>query len=300
MTQNPEPKVTLISHTIMPIETVFVLWKSSKDDEPLMDVSDVDFVEAIGLFKKIIAQNIPVSEHLNFVFMLEHVSVSFREQMVRHRIGVNVDDKIGVDIIPDLADSSWWSQSMRILDMGHFSRNRNYRLPKSIKTETGKQIFENTMTKIEDAYNTLVGMNIPMEDARELIPLGTHHRISWSLNLSAIQHIVGKRCCWILQAGLWFPIIIGMISELVEVVDPVFRNLANPPCIRNNCFAECVYHLENERRADKLDAHSPCPLWLHNHFRGATEVFEKESGYLEREREYELFWGRNTRTGEII
>ena len=284
------PKVTLISWTDRPIETVYVLWHASKDENELIHIDDVDEQEALELFNKVVAQNIPIGEHLNFVFMLENVSVSFREQMVRHRIGTTVGDRLGADIVPDLSQSSWWSQSMRIMDMGTFYSQGHYRIPATVTTERSLKTYLSAMKHSQDAYNWLVSDGVPMEDARELIPLGAQHRISWALNLSALQHIIGKRSCWILQAPLWLPIIEGMVDELCEKIHPVFRNLAKPPCINSaNRYKQCAYQLENERRVDGLDAHDPCPLYLSEH--SMSPVPWDNEAFQERKAQYLKLWG---------
>lgn len=327
-----DTKVTLISWTNDPIKTLCDIWWASKTELPLDELPEPD----LDLFRRIIAQRIPVAEHLDFVFVLEGVSVSFREQMVRHRIGVHVGDRLGVDIVPDLADSSWWSASMRIMNMGSFADNRAYRIPetlvgKIVKTPGwlgGRHIpnevdaialYQATMSGIQDSYNALVAAGVPMEDARELIPLGAQHRVSWKLNLAALFHIIGTRSCWILQAGLWHPVITGMIRELVEKVDPIFQDLSMPPCAKYEantfnmraepaggawCFNKCVFHEENIRRVDGADALPVCPLYLGFH-RGLSEPTEAHAAgvpmipeMMARAKQYKKFWGRDPFTFE--
>lgn len=304
-----DPKVTLISWTQDPIKTVCDVWWASKTEMPLEKLPAPD----IDLFRRIIAQRIPISEHIDFVFILENVSVSWREQAVRHRIGTHVGERLGVDFVPDLADSSWWSQSMRIQDMGHFATNGAYRVPetlegKIIDGKSAEELYHITMHLIQIAYNGLVAAGVPMEDARDLIPLGAQHRISWKLNLSALMHIIGKRSCWILQAGLWHPIIKGMISELVERVDPVFGDLAMPPCAALDGgdwhFNGCVYREENARRMSGDDALPLCPLYVNFHteyggrdwWNDATSTLPMFDEIKRRAEEYRDFWRRNPYT----
>jgi len=135
--QYKTPKVTLLTHTNLPLETIYSVWEASKGEASLRSPQEIrDTVsrdDVVKLFKAVIAQKIPVGEHVDFVFMLENVSVSWREQAVRHRIGTKVSpETLGVDIIPDLADSSFWSQSMRIQNMGNFADNKAYRMPKTV------------------------------------------------------------------------------------------------------------------------------------------------------------------------
>jgi hypothetical protein len=330
-----KPKVTLLSHTGLPLETVMSLWNASKDELPLLtpqQVKDtVDPEEVRKLFRDVIAQHIPVGESVDFVFMIEGVSVSWREQAVRHRIGVKPSpERLGIDIgmvdvktIPDLADSVWWSQSMRIQNMGKFATNGNYRIPDEITKhpDSEKLLLEyNALMKdIEAGYNKLVKAGIPMEDARELIPLGATHRISWKLNISSLQHIVSKRGCWILQLGIWGPVIEGMIRELTEKVDPIFGELVTPPCLKGDDFKGCVYMEENRRRYTGDDALPPCPLHLVNHWlplsgnpAGTDEETAKDlkklealgvpraEEMLERAESYRKFWGRDPFNGKRL
>jgi len=327
----PEPKVTLLTWTSLPLETVYSVWQASKNEDPLVTPEqvkrDVDPSEVRDLFRRVIAQRIPIGEHLDFVFMIENVSVSWREQAVRHRIGVSPSpERLGADIglvevdrVPDLSDSSWWSQSMRIQNMGKFADNEAYRLPATVRGDIGLELmFKRVMKTIQDAYNELVEAGVPMEDARELIPLGAQHRISWRLNIGALQHIVGKRGCWILQLGIWGPVIRGMISELVAKVDPIFGELVTPPCLDGDKFTGCKYHEECRRRIDGEDALPPCPLHLVHHHIPDNCVGPPDSQrpydpavqerlslpmaaeMRARAKDYEAFWGRNPYTGERL
>ena len=100
--------VELISWTKNPVETIYKIWNSSKG------VTDEQATEEkmLEVFKKVVAQKIPVAENIDFVFILHDDPISHREQMVRHRIGSVYGDNFGVDIIPDLAKSSWWSECL--------------------------------------------------------------------------------------------------------------------------------------------------------------------------------------------
>lgn len=324
MNPNPTPKVTLISWTGFPLETVYSIWEQSKNEGPLLAVEDiaknVPRAELEKLFRAVIAQHIPIGEHVDLVFVLENISVSWREQAVRHRIGTKPSpERVGadftMDILPDLADSSWWSQSMRIQDMGKFARTRAYRMPESIlehaESPRLQGVFNSAMTHIEEAYNELTAAGIPMEDARELMPLGAQHRMSWKLNLSALQHIVGKRGCWILQLGIWGPIIEGMIREAAAKIHPIFSEMVTPPCLDGDHFKGCVYMEENRRRYTGDDKLPPCSLHVaKHHFRDEVprsdllrviqegDTVPMKDEMVARAEKYRQFWGRDPFTGK--
>ena len=263
-----ETTVRLLSHTTDPINTLKAIWDASRSNDPIPDPSEKEehTAEARELFEKILNSGIPVAENISFTFLLEGVSISLREQLVRHRIGVKAGERLGVDFIPDLADSTWWAQSMRILDMGLFFEDDRYIIADTIRENPQALIiYEQQMSDAEDAYNDLLNQGIPKEDARDVIPLGATHRLTWTLNLAALKHIVGKRGCWILQLGLWKPVILGMIEELATKIDPIFRNLVQPPCMNKGAFTECKFKLDNERRLAGEDEIPPCALYLVEH-----------------------------------
>ena len=316
------PTVKLLSHTANPIQTIYCLWLESKDNVPVPTPEEVDpnDPKVLDVFRKVIDSHIPVSDFVQFVFLLTDISVSFREQMVRHRVGQRFGPRLGVDVVPDLGGSSFWGQSMRILDMGTFAQEGRFLIPESLKGKRVKfeplypgskeeemdaeEYYCMQMDKIESAYRRLANAGIPLEDARNLIPLGATHRFSWTLNLTSLRHVIGKRSCWIPQIDLWRPIIEGMVDELSTKVHPYFRNLVNPPCIGGDGkFSSCVYKIDNERRVSREDSTLPCPLYL-NH----SEHKEKDTPSIIGMENVEWFetmlkkfsdlWKRNPWTGE--
>ncbi len=306
------PKVTLISWTQDPIESIYRIWEASKSNRPYEQIehevqASIDHPrpdedsKVFQIFKAVIDSDIPVAENLNFVFLLENVSISFREQMVRHRIGTKVGPRLGADLAPDLADSTWWSQSMRILDMSRFADEGAYRMPSGLNIQQQGE-FHASMRVAQMQYNLLVKAGVPMEEAREVIPLAATHRITWGLNLAALKHIVGKRGCQILQSGLWFPVIQGMVEELSAKIHPYFRNLINPPCIKGDKFIGCKFVLDNERRANSLDALPPCTLWIGRekapHVQDENVPESQKEAFQEAARKYGKLWGRDPFTGE--
>lgn len=295
-----DPTVRLLTWSQYPLETLYSVWEASRNNDPVPDPHTVPRAPARELFLKIVDAGIPVAENIHFCFLLEGVSIALREQLVRHRIGQKHGDRLGADIVPDLADSTWWAQSMRILDMGTFAAEGRYLIPESaddtamagnwdrpcsscvvgqvgkcsecggtgrVKSppKTRRKFYEEQMGWAASAYRRMIAAGMPMEDARNIIPLAACHRLTWSINLAALKHVVGKRGCWILQLGMWRPIIEGMVNELATRIDPAFRQLIAPPCIRGGRFDGCKFKLDNERRIAGEDAIPPCSLYLGQH-----------------------------------
>ncbi len=303
-----QSQVKLISWTRDPLETIYLLWQASRTQEEIsMQHLKFNLLKSptlrdnvIEIFRKVLQSAIPVSENISFTFLLENVSIAFREQMVRHRVGVKVGDRIGVDIVPDIHDSTWWSQSMRVLDMRDFAERGAYEIPESIdKHLSGKDTFIRAMHYIATAYQILIDSEIPAEDARMVLPLATQHRISWTLNLSTLKHIISKRSCWILQLGLWEPIITGMIEELCRKVDPIFRVLATPPCMSGDNYTGCKFVLDNSNRILGIDPLPPCSIYCHKETNGIPGLHEREDFLLMVDK-YKRFWRRDAHTGKML
>lgn len=306
------PTVELVSYTQHPIPTAYYLWQRSKLANFKMTFFEVvdkyeiggDFAKEVDeLFMKIIRQEIPVSENIEFIFMINDDSISHREQMVRHRIGHKHGDNFGVDIIPDDSKSSYWSQSMRILDMSQFFNEGRFLVPDSIAdNEEAEKAYLFTLGVIQECYSDMVNkFHIPFEDARNIMPLASTMDISWKLSLQSLLHVLGKRSCWILQLGLWEPIITGMIEEICKWIHPMFREIILPPCFSEGEFKECVYKLENERRVSGEDALCVCPLYLGTQETYPANLTELSEEHLnetaERGEKYQKLWGRNIWTG---
>ena len=263
-------KVTLLTQTENMIDAVWLIWQLSRSQDSSSEILDRQPCDTTRkkFFEQIINEDIPLAEMIDFIFVLDEIPISLREQLVRHRIGVKVAGQAFCDIVPDLADSSFWSQSMRVLDMGQFCVRKKYFIPESLK---GHQVetYEIAMENAEDAYQHLVAAGVPREDARNVIPLGATHRLIWKLNLAAIKHIMSKRGCWILQLGLWKPVIQGMVAELCKF-SPAFRELASPPCMKGDDFKVCMFCENNYARIEgDVDPLPPCPLFL-NYYEGAA------------------------------
>lgn len=111
-------KVTLLSKTEYPLETIYCEWLQSRTQDPVPTTEEVHLRSMASLeyrtkveevFTKVVAMKMPLGETIDFVFLVENCPIALREQMVRHRIGHKFGERLGADIIPDLAgNSSFW------------------------------------------------------------------------------------------------------------------------------------------------------------------------------------------------
>jgi len=320
LSEGRRPTIELVSWTQNPIPTAYYLWQRSKMSnfdmsmEQVVERYEAKFhnwegsfrKEVDELFMKILRQEIPISENIEFVFMLNDDSIAHREQMVRHRIGHNHGDNFGVDIVPEASRSSYWSQSMRILDMSAFADEQRFLVPDSVlANESVHKEYLFVMNLIQDYYAKWTSDNkIPFEDARNIMPLAATMDISWKMSLQALLHVLGKRSCWILQLGLWEPIITGILEELCSKIHPMFREIILPPCFTDGEFTGCVYKHENERRVDGRDKLCVCPLYMKEQDPTLVNCTLLSDDHLtdtvQRAEKYQKLWGRDAWTGEEL
>jgi thymidylate synthase ThyX len=325
-----ELSIKLVSATRFPVETIYIEWVQSRTNDPVGTAEEV-FEQAVNdsklraeideVFTKVIGMKLPLCETLDFVFVIENISIALREQLVRHRVGHKMGGRLGADLIPDLAGgSSFWSQSMRVKDMSRFVVDGDFYVPPSMESansikcsnfrgagtrwETAPAHYARCLKHCESAYRKLVDAGVPPEDARMVIPLGATHRMSWKVNLGALQAVLSKRGCWIAQLGLWKPIIHGVVAELTKI-HPSFRRLIDPPCFKDAHYTGCVYDLENWNRLHGEDPGVPCSLWCCNDGPGDYEKYEDRSAtdikkgiYEAMLKDYGVLWRRDPRTGE--
>lgn len=328
---NSELTVELISWTQNPRDTLASVWDAAQKAGDFLRPNERENEEEDkNLFMRIISSQIPVGEMVDFIFVLDNVPISLREQLVRHRVGVKIGPRLGCDIIPDLDSSTWWSQSMRVIDMGSFAEEGRYHIPETIAANPDLvQKYRSAMDTCAATYNLLVAEGIPKQDARGLVPLAATHRLVWKLNLMTLLHIVSKRSCWIAQLGVWGPLIKGMINELCDKVDPCFRQIATPPCFSGGEFTECKFPVYTTDRIRGTDPFPPCPLCLYNDIKfcvndnvgfesSAEDVWHMEAGtlpgqitwytlqddsrqiYSTMAEEYSRLWGRDVFSGELL
>jgi thymidylate synthase ThyX len=249
--------------------------------------------------KMLLSDAVPVTEHITFSFSLQNIPISLREQLVRHRIGTAFDLKVGADMvaidhIPELASSSFWSQTSRILDQEAFFDEGRFILPESIANSPQKLDFLSVLKSIQEGYCRLAEAGVPLEDCRQLLPLATTHNMVWTLNLKSLANVVGRRTCWVSQSSLWESLLVQIVQELCIKVSPLFSYLAAPPCIKRGKFCECIVKGTNEDRIKGRDGdQAPCPLYIRYHNSEACEA-------TDRANESERLWKRpNYRGGDI-
>jgi thymidylate synthase (FAD) len=150
-----------------------------------------------------------IIEHASFTFSLEDVSRSMTHQLVRHRI------------------ASYTQQSQRYVAYDTIGK---YVTPPSItRNVEAKKVFDETLERISDAYQKLLRMTIPKEDARFILPNAAKTNIMVTMNARELRHFFNLRCC---ARAQW---------EIREVAMEMLKQAKKAaPALFENCGPSCV------------------------------------------------------------
>ena len=147
-------------------------------------------------------------EHVSFTFGIEGVSRVLTHQLVRHRI------------------ASYDQQSQRYVASHGFQ----YITPPTIEEKPeAKERFDKLMAEIRSAYDDLVEMDIPKEDARYVLANAAETKILVTMNARTLLHFFNLRCCnraqWEIRDMAY-----KMLAEVKKVAPTLFHN-AGASCV---------------------------------------------------------------------
>ena len=145
--------------------------------------------------------------HLSYTFAIEKISRVSSHQLVRHRV------------------ASFSQQSQRYIRMKRL-RERVV-VPPSINDN---EEFYSLIQHSSEAYQKLVDLDVPKEDARFVLPNAAETSLLLTMDGRSMIHFLGLRTC---NRAQWEIRMLGdsMLEQLREVESRVF-NKAGPYCFR--------------------------------------------------------------------
>lgn len=207
-------KVTLLKHTEKPEESITLAAKICYASKSLDEIADQITQESAHKFVRMIKSlgHESALEHVSFTFGIEGISRAATHQLVRHRL------------------ASYSQQSQRYVSM----ENAQFVIPPTVTANpTALSLFNQNLTLIQKSYKALVGMGIPAEDARYILPNACESNIVVTMNARELLHFFRLRCC---QRAQWE---IRQLAEemlaLVKQVAPVVFEEAGPECVTSSC-----------------------------------------------------------------
>lgn len=168
-----------------------------------------------GIRKLLKSNHLSPFEHASITFEISGISRACSHQLVRHRL------------------ASHTQQSQRYVDMANF----DVVVPESIQKDVHAfDIFSGLMNQISVAYEELVNLNIPKEDARYVLPNACTTTITVTMNFRELLHFFELRCCNRAQREIRE--VANKMLELCQEVAPVVFENAGAPCTHGKCYEE--------------------------------------------------------------
>lgn len=249
--KNP-PRVELIGFTPHPLSVIYEIWCRAKDipieprgswDPPF--TQNLKRREAeVETFRKLVFDYTQIPEMVSFTWWLEGVPRAFFDQVVRHR------------------KTSMFARSQRVRLQKDFADKGEYLTTSECAKDNMREVvYDLAMRQSEKAYNELLELGVPAEDARGVLPLHLRTGFAWGTSLRDLTETFRTRTCHLLQQEYWAPIAKRMRRYLRDI-DPELEVIFKPPCQRG---AGCVSTHDAELRVKavaegRTDMH-PCRIW---------------------------------------
>jgi thymidylate synthase (FAD) len=208
-------EVKLLSHTPDPERLVGAAARSCASKKSAHELySEPEEALRKSLTKVLESGHESVIEHIYFTFSVKGVSRACTHQLVRHRI------------------ASYSQQSQRYVDL----RDAGFVIPESIRRSgEALEAFRAAVRGSAEAYSKLLGLGIPAEDARFVLPNATATNIVVTMNARELLHFFGLRCC--LKAQWEIRALAQAMLELARGVAPAIFERAGPYCLSKGiCF----------------------------------------------------------------
>lgn len=229
-----EPKVTLISWTDKPMETIHAMVQNMFG-ERITDLDEVDLYEAIDTIQEIKKTSIqgPL-EFVDLTFQVENVPRAFTHQMVRTRVG-----------------AVYSQESLRFANKAD---GFDYQVGPSIDTEDSLAMYRGAMEDIQEAYNTLIELGVDTQDARGVLPINILTNIGVKYNLKTLMGVAEVRLCYQSQPH-WISVIQQMKEEIAKKIHPELASLLATYCEKHGkCGFESMYDRGCPKRTGKISA----------------------------------------------
>lgn len=190
-------KVTLINYT----QDAITLLLFTKSTRLTMNPGLMDEIRSWPMEKKLaeleyMANTIPSSwEFVSYTFLVEGVSRAYTHQQVRTRA------------------ASYAQQTMRVLNMGEFDYVYTDRIAEN---PDAKAQIDTALKAIKLAYNNIIELGLPAEDARGILPTNIATNIVCQFNLRTFADLAKSRTGGRTQSE-YRKVVNAMVDEVLRV-----------------------------------------------------------------------------------
>lgn len=188
--ESTTPKVYLLSMSGDPLGEIASAAKMYKG-EVVRSLSEVTDAERMGYFDDLTKTALNAAfETVKFHFLLEGVPRSFTHQLVRQRTAVYFQESMRFAVIDEsFKDRVATPHSLRYTD-GDQARGAE-----SSNDEWMRNVWDDSINHVEEAYKHLVHAGMPAEEARGLLPTDVLTRVHYVTDLRNLVGHAGLRLC---------------------------------------------------------------------------------------------------------
>ena len=130
---------------------------------------NMDYEKNVDLINKVVKSgHTSILEHLSFSLLLTNVSICIEEFFIEHRL------------------ASFTVKSRRYVDFG----KSGYYVPDDLPSEEFKWCYVDDMRNLFNAYNKLIDLGVPKEDARFVLPYSFYSNFVCTVNAREAIHII--------------------------------------------------------------------------------------------------------------
>jgi len=229
------PSVTLLSATPDPLGSLAAGFRMYRGD-PVYDLQDITDEQRLWAWDESIKTHLKAPwEFIDLMFMIEGVTRSFTHQLVRQRTAVYAQESLRFAVKRGFA---------------HEAALPPHIVPGPASDEPAFKIWCDTMLAIEEAYEKLIGLGIPAEDARSILPHCVTTRVIYKTNLRGLLEHAGNRLCTQAQFE-WRSVFLGIIKAIKTKQGYMYRH---PSLINDGVYAVKKSDWQFEKLASPIPA----------------------------------------------
>ena len=231
-----KPSVRLLWMTPDPLGAVAALSAiySGRVVRDLERVTDEDRMQALVDVQKTHLKA-PL-EAVKLHFLIEGVDRAFTHQHVRQRTAVYAQESMRFAVLGDLLDATTLPPSL-----AGTTRSAKGDLDGRSEPQRWRNLWDDTIRTIDEAYHRLVASGMPAEEARGLLPHCTATRLHYVTDLRNLSDHAGNRLCTQAQFH-WRLVFGGIVNEITNygarmgIEDWQFAAIAQSGLFRPVCY----------------------------------------------------------------
>lgn len=205
------PQVHLLWMTPDPLGAIAAACRMY-EGKPTYSLADITDEERGHYWKQARATHLKAPlEFVKFHFFIEGVDRALTHQMVRQRTAVYAQESMRFAVKDSMVSET--SLPPSLIGTIPFHDQTESRESSNMDQQQKRDVWDQTLETVQEAYDWLIERGMPAEDARGLLPHATLTRLNYSTDLRALLDHAGNRLCTQAQFH-WRALFVGMITAI--------------------------------------------------------------------------------------